>query len=329
MFESDQRQAGLTRRDLLWLGVGALAVAAWPAIGRRSVVRRSVPVMGTLADIVVVHADRARAHAAITAAIVELQDVERWMTRFDPMSDVGRANRLASVEATAISPATSAVIAAALGWAGASGGAFDPCLVRAIEVWDVGHRSAPPAPDAFARLAGRRLYRALDLDTWRGQPSVRFADPDVGLDLGGIAKGYGVDRAAAALRARGIDHAIVNVGGDLYAIGADVDDEPWRVAVRSPDHPDRTVATLSVRDQAMATSGSYLQYFESRGRRYHHLLDPDTAAPRTCAMKSLTVSADTCMTADAAATALFGRDAADAARVLARHAPTATIAMAM
>ncbi len=285
--------------------------------------------MGTMADIAVVHGDRTRAQAAIDAAIAELQQVERWMTRFDPASDIGRANRTAAIEATAIAPATSAVIAAALGWAGASDGAFDPCLVRAIEVWDVGNRSAPPPASAFARLAGRRLYRALDVDTWRGRPAVRFSDPDVGLDLGGIAKGYGVDRAVAALRQRGIEHAIVNVGGDLYAIGSGGDDEPWRVGVRSPEHPDRIVATLAVRNQAIATSGSYLQYFESRGRRYHHLMDPDTAAPRTCAMQSLTISADSCMTADAAATALFGSGAAVAAGVLARHAPDARIEMTL
>lgn len=329
MSGSDQDRPCPTRRQLLWLGVGAFAVAAWPAIGRRSVVRRSVPVMGTMADIAVVHGDRAQAQVAINAAIAELRQVERWMTRFDVSSDVGRANRDAATEATVVSPETAMVIAAALGWADASSGAFDPCLVRAIELWDVGSRRLPPPPNAFTRLAGRQLYRALDVDTWRGQPAVRFSDPDGGLDLGGIAKGYGVDRAVDALRQRGVERAIVNVGGDLYAIGAGRDDEPWRVGVRSPEHPDRVVATLSVRDRAIATSGTYLQYFESRGRRYHHLIDPDTAAPRTCTMQSLTISADSCMAADAAATALFGVDGAVAARVLARHAPDASIEMVL
>jgi FAD:protein FMN transferase len=281
--------------------------------------------MGTVADLAVVHQDRARANDAIHAAINELQHVEHWMTRFDDTSDVGRANRGAATDATVVSPATAAVVTAALTWADVSGGAFDPCLARTIEAWDVARRSDPPAPDTFARLAGRRLYRALDVDTWRGRPALRFSDPDVGLDLGGIAKGYGVDRAVTTLRDHGISDAIVNVGGDLYAMGSAADGDPWRVGIRSPDQPDRIVSTLEVRDRAVATSGSYLQYFESRGRRYHHLIDPDTAAPRDCAMKSLTVSADSCMAADAAATALFGTTTTDADRLLTRPAVSARI----
>lgn len=325
MSVTDPTRLHLTRRELLWLGVGAFAVVSGPVVGRRAVVRRSVPVMGTVADLAVVHQDRARASEAIDAAIAKLQQVERWMTRFDDTSDVGRANRAAATDATIVSPATATVVTAALIWADVSGGAFDPCLARTIEAWDVARRSDPPAPDAFARLAGRRLYCALDVDTWRDQPALRFSDPDVGLDLGGIAKGYGVDRAVTALREHGISDAIVNVGGDLYAIGSAADGDPWRVGVRSPDQPDRIVSTLEVSDRAVATSGSYLQYFESRGRHYHHLIDPDTAAPRVCAMQSLTVSADSCMTADAAATALFGATTTDTDRILAHPSVSARI----
>lgn len=314
-----------TRRDVLLLGVGAFAVAAWPLTRRAATVRRSVPVMGTMADIVAVHHDRARAQAAISAAIAELQQVERWMTRFDDRSDVGRANLSAAAEGTVVTPATAEVVTAAIGWSEATGGEFDPCLVRAIEVWDVANRQAPPDQGVFTRLAGRHLYRSVDVSTWQGQPAVRFTDPDVGLDLGGIAKGYGVDRAVEALRRHGIEHAIVNVGGDLYGMGTGADGEPWRVAVRSPEHPGETATTLEVSDRAVATSGSYLQYFESRGRRYHHLIDPATAAPRACAMQSLTVSADRCITADAAATALFGAVSDAAAAILVRHAPDSRV----
>jgi thiamine biosynthesis lipoprotein len=327
--ENNQERRGPTRREVLVLGVGALAVAAVPLVGRRRVVRRTVPVMGTLAEIAVFHDDRAAAQAAIDAAIDELRQVDRWMTRFDAASDVGRANLGAAHDAVVISPATAGVVASAIGWAEASDGWFDPCLFRAIEVWDVGNREAPPPAAAFGRLAGRRLYRHLDLDTLRGQPAVRFGDTDVGLDLGGIAKGYGVDRAVAALRARGMRDAIVNVGGDLYAMGTGEDGDAWHVGVRSPHRPDDLVTTLPVRDQAVATSGSYLQYFESRGRRYHHLLDPETATPRACEMQSLTISAQNCVTADAAGTALFGRDPADATRVLAAHAPDAAVVLAI
>ncbi len=116
-----------------------------------------------------------------------------------------------------------------------------------------------------------------------------------------------MDEAVRVLRQWGIAHAIVNVGGDLYAMGRSEDGNPWRIGIRSPDNLDRTLATVDVEDLAVATSGDYLRYFQYHGRRYHHLLDPTTGEPRRSAMRSLTVSAPDCMNADAAATAGFGR----------------------
>lgn len=299
---------GITRRDLLTLGVGAFVVAAVPvAAWRRHVlVRRTLPAMGTLAEFAVVARQPAAAHAAIDAAAAELGRVETLMSRFSPTSDVGRANHDARREAVTVSASTAAVLRAAIAWAEASDAAFDPCVGRLVRLWDVGHRSTPP-PEASARLlAGRRLYRALDVDAWRGGPAVRFTSPEAEIDLGGIAKGYGVDRAVEALRARGVDRAIVNVGGDLYALGEAADGEPWRVGIRSPDDPHRLAGELAVRDAAVATSGDYLQFFTFHGRRYHHILDPATGAPRLTPVHSVTVTADTCMDADAAATTVFG-----------------------
>jgi thiamine biosynthesis lipoprotein len=145
---------------------------------------------------------------------------------------------------------------------------------------------------------------------------VRLTDRDAAIDLGGIAKGYGVDRAADALRHQGIARGIVNVGGDLYAIGRSEDGDPWRVGIRSPTDPDGLMGTLEVADAAVATSGDYERFFEYRGRRFHHLLDPETAAPRVSAAHSVTVRAASCIDADAAATAVFGLDQTDAARLL-------------
>jgi thiamine biosynthesis lipoprotein len=125
-----------------------------------------------------------------------------------------------------------------------------------------------------------------------------------------------VDQAVTVLRDWGITDALINVGGDLYAMGRSADGGPWRVGVRSPDRADRLVAAFDLEDAAVATSGDYLQYFEHAGRRYHHLLDPATAEPRVTAMRSITLQAPDCMTADAAATACFGREPGVSARWL-------------
>jgi len=304
-----------TRREFVAVGVGALVVASIPWSRRhRAVAHRQLPVMGTLADITVVHRDERYAHAAITAALARLAQVDRLMTRFQAGSDVGRANGDAARDAVHVTRETGEVLAAALAWAERTDGAFDPALGRAIRLWDVEHRTAPPAENAVVRLAGRQLYRALDVDRWRGLPAIRYRSDDVALDLGGIAKGYGVDQAVATLREWGIEQALVNVGGDLAALGHAEGDRPWRVGVRAPARADVLLATFDLEDAAIATSGDYLQYFEYHGRRYHHLLDPATAAPRLTAMRSVTVHAGDCMTADAAATACFGAETA-----IARH----------
>jgi thiamine biosynthesis lipoprotein len=315
-----------TRREFLVLGGGAFVVAAISVVARRGeVTRRTVPVMGTVAEFAVVHADARRAHAAIDAALDELRAVETLMTRFSETSDVGRANRLAAAQAVAVSEATGMVLREALLWAGASEGAFDPCIGRAVRLWDVGRRRTPPPLGEIRPLAGRNLFRALDLDTWRGATVVRFSDPDVKLDLGGIAKGYGVDRAVDALRRQGITRAIVNVGGDLYALGGPAAGEAWRIGVRSPEDPSRLAGKVQVRDAAVATSGDYFQYFSHGGRRYHHLLDPATGEPRVTPVRSVTVTAATCLAADAAATAVFGMTPERAGRLLTSRARGARV----
>lgn len=315
------------RREFLTLGVGAFVVASAPLAARRPAlpVRRTLPVMGTIAEVVVTDADPRRAQAAIDAALEELRRVERLMTWFSPDSDVGRVNALAATAPVAVSDETAGVLRDALAWAEASDGAFDPGVGRVVGLWDVIHRRVPPRPELVRRLAGRRFYRAVDVDRWRGRAVVRFADREVALDLGGIAKGHAVDRAADVLRRRGITRAIVAVGGDLFALGTAADGGPWRVGVRLPDDPARLADTLEVREAAVATSGDYFRFFSHGGRRYHHLLDPATAAPRRTPARSVTVTAARCVVADAAATAVFGMAPARAERLLAARAAGATI----
>jgi FAD:protein FMN transferase len=317
-----------SRRDFLRLGIGAFVVAAVPwSIARRRehAARRTIPVMGTVAEVAVVHRDPAVAQAAIDAAFAELRRVEATMSRFRADSDVGRANLGAAAEPVAVSAATAVVLAEALRWAGASDGLFDPAFGRAVALWDVGHRHAPPERAEVLRLAGLRLFRYLEVGQRGAEATVRFHEPDLAIDLGGIAKGYAVDRAVEALRARGIRHALVNAGGDLYALGRSPEGDPWEVGIQSPSDPRALAATLLLEDQAVATSGDYRQGFDFDGRRFHHLLDPGTAEPRRASVHSLTVAAATCMSADVAATTVFGCAAAEADRILAAAAPGARI----
>jgi thiamine biosynthesis lipoprotein len=269
------------RRTLLTLGAGAFVAAALPfARGRRVLVRRQLPVMGTFADLAVVHTSRRSAHRALDAACAELVRVDETMSRFRPDSDIGRLN--AADSAVRVGAPTAEVLAASLRWRRASAGQFDPCLGGSLAL-----------DGARASAEGR-------------------------VDLGGIAKGFAVDRAVDALRRHGITQALVNAGGDLYALGASENGDPWRIGVRDPHDPRRITTTLEVADRAVATSGDYLQP--------GHLIDPRTGRPYAGPRHSLTIAAATCMDADAAATALFGLAGADAAAVLRTVDPTGELA---
>jgi FAD:protein FMN transferase len=329
MSERDPMQRpGPSRRDFLALGLGAFVVTAVPwAAARRSdsLVRRSLPVMGTVAEIAVVHRDARYAQGAIDAAFGELREVERTLTRFRADSDVGRANAGAAAGPVAVGAATAAVLREALRWAEVSDGRFDPTLGRAVELWNVGGRTTPPAEADAQRFARRRLYRELGVERRGGAETVIFGDAALALDLGAIGKGYGVDRAVHALREWGIGHALVNAGGDLYALGRAPSGDSWQVGVRSPSDPAGLVSTLPLEDRALATSGDYEQFFEHAGRRYHHLLDPATGAPREAGVHSVTVAAATCTAADAGATAVFGCSRADGNGILVRGAAGAEI----
>lgn len=309
-----------TRREFLAIGGGVFVALSLPLALRRhlQLLRRSFPVMGTIAEVQVAHPDPRLAEAAIDAAMAELQRVERVMTRFRPDSDIGRVNAGAAREGVTVSPETAFVIQSALAWSSVSDGAFDPALGSASALWDVLHRQAPPPEGSVARLASRGLWRKVDLSRAGGMHQVRFNDSDVQLDLGGIAKGYGIDRSVAALRAQGVHHAIVTVGGDLYALGNAPDGAPWEVGIRDPHQLDRLAGRLAVADRAVTTSGDYERYFTWHGVRYHHLIDPRTAAPRRSAIHSVTVQGENAMHADAAGTAVFGMPADAALRVARR-----------
>jgi FAD:protein FMN transferase len=316
-----------SRRDFLGLAAGVFAIAAVPAAtrDRNRLHRKTLPVMGATVDIAVNHGNERYAHGAMSAALAELQRIERLMTRFSITSDIGRANAMAGGQRVAVAAETAFVLHTALAWTAATHGGFDPALARVVDLWDVKHRTAPPAADRVQRLAGRRLYRHIDVDASAATPSIFVREPDAAIDLGGIAAGYGVDRAVAVLREWGIRSAFINLGGDIYALGHAADGEPWRVGIRSPESADRLIATVTIEDAAIATSGDYEQGYDFGGRRYHHIIDPASAEPRRTPMHTVTVIADTCMDADAASTAVFGMQPDAARQVLSLRAPASRI----
>ena len=253
--------------------------------------------MGTLVQIRVYTTDEAGAAAAMEAALAEIGRLERLMTTWRPDSDISRVNQAAGVAPVVVAPETRECVQRALEFSRLSGGAFDISYYALQGLWKFDEDLAPRLPDA--RELRRRLalidHRRIHLDPTAN--AIYLERPGMAINLGGIGKGYAVDRATAILRARGFPDAIVQAGGDLMLAGSQ-DGRPWTAGIRDPRGPrEEYFAIAAVTDHAFSTAGDYERFFIKGRRRYHHVIDPRTGYPARAA-RSVTVWAPDATTAD-------------------------------
>ena len=231
----------------------------------------------------------------------EMKRLEQLLSYRDSESEVAAINRAAGKKPVAVSPETAAVIREALAYAEISGGAFDPTIAPLLEAWGFQEGDyRVPGPEELQEAAGMVDYRLVEA----GEKAVRLARPGMALDLGGIAKGYIVDRGLDLLERRGVSHALINAGGDVGILGPKADGSPWRVGVKHPRNGTLLAVIPWDKRGAIVTSGDYERFFEKDGSRYHHILDPQTGEPAP-ALTSVTVVAPTAVQADALSTAVF------------------------
>ena len=252
-----------------------------------------------------------------------LAEVNRQMSPYHPDSEISRFNRAGANEPVAISPDFQFVVRRALEIAETTDGAFDPTVGALVNLWGFGPdglRRTAPTPDQIAAARAITGWRHLRLST-EGHLAKGVAD--LRLDLGAIAKGFGVDRVAALLRERGIENFLVEIGGETLGAGRNAQGEPWRIGVLKPDGSAalQGVAHLTG-GKAIATSGDYRNFYrDETGEVRSHVVDPRTAAPVGHAVASVSVLAGDCLTADALATALFVLGPAEGLPLLAGRFP--------
>ncbi len=249
----------------------------------------------------------AATHAAAREQVAAaLADVVARMSHYDADSEVSRLNRHPLGEPFAVSAPTLRVFQAAQDVRTASDGAFDVAVGRAVDEWGFGPSERPRrVPDADTVRAMRREHvaGALAVDPRAGTLT---RQAPVLANLSGIAKGYGVDRAAQVLDALGIGDYMVEVGGEIRTRGRNAQGLPWQLAIERPDAvPQRAFYLLPLQDKSLATSGDYRNFFVHDGRRYSHEIDPSSAEPVAHALASVSVVDDDCLNADAWSTALF------------------------
>lgn len=238
---------------------------------------------------------------AMAAAVAE---VDAEMSTWKPGSDINRLSLASPGEWVGLPPRLMQVLETGLAIGRASGGAFDIGMGDAVTAWGFGAGAADLERIRGARERVRRpAHEVLELD--RSQSRARKHEP-MAFDLNGIAKGYGVDRLFETARAFGIEGALLAIDGELRALGNQPDGTPWAIAVEAPD-PERRAphSVLAVSDAAVATSGDYRHWVQVGDRRLSHTMDPRRGMPLAASPASVTVLADSCMNADAWATAMM------------------------
>lgn len=260
--------------------------------------------MGTLAELEVEAPDAATAHAAGVAAQAELARIEAVMSEWRPETPLSQVNAAAGVRPVEVPEELYRVIERSLDVARRSGGAFDPSWAGMRGVWKFGDGMDGTVPDDATIERTRALvdWRRVRLDAKRR--TVFLERRGMALGLGGIAKGYAVDRVVAKLRGLGLSDFTVKVGGDLFAAGRKGGLRPWQVGIRDPRDERRVIASVPIEDRAFSTSGDYERFFVKDGVRYHHIIDPSTGRPATRS-RSVTARCKDAYTADAVTKPVF------------------------
>lgn len=244
------------------------------------------PIFGTRCELTLGTPDREAATSAVDAALAELRRIDALMSEWRSDSEISRINAAAGRQPVRVSGEVLEVVALAVDAAARSDGAFDPTWAGMRGVWRFGDAmDGVVPPNAAIEEARRRVdWRKVLVD--RDAGTVFLDGEGMALGLGGIAKGWAVDRLAAGLRRAGIRDFAIKLGGDLYAAGTK-GGRPWTAGILDPRDPGRVIATLDLADRAFSTSGDYERFFVKDGVRYHHIIDPATGRPAT-ASRSVT-----------------------------------------
>lgn len=268
--------------------------------------RTEVMAMDTIMTLSVYNQPAEEGMEVLRKAIVCIEELEALLSVTDENSEIHQANHAGS-SPVSLSEDTRELLEEALALCGETGGALDVTVYPVVRAWGftAGNYRVPEAKEISALLEKVGYDRAeLDGD--------RLTLPEgTELDLGAVAKGYTGDRLMELFREAGISSAIVELGGNVQALGAKPDGESWHIAVQAPEGG--YAGVLEITDKAVVTSGGYQRYFEKDGETYIHIIDPSTGYPARTGLASVTIVADSGLLGDGLSTALFvmGREKAE------------------
>jgi thiamine biosynthesis lipoprotein len=284
-----------------WQKFGSLLVVGLLATTAQAEwVYRDTAIMGTRCAVELWSEDLPKAEAAIASVFDDMRRIDALMSTWKPDTQLSLVNRDAGRRPVVVDQELFDLVRVALDYSKETGGAFDITYASVGYLYDF-KKGVHPGRSAIAAALPGVNYTHVKLDAKRR--TIRFLRPGMRIDLGGIAKGYAVDRGIDILRKAGFERAMVNSGGDTRIIG-DRFGKPWIVGLRNPDDDSKSYLRIPLTDAAISTSGDYERYFDEGGVRYHHIIDPKTGDSARL-LRSATIIGPTALRTDGLSTSVF------------------------
>jgi len=259
--------------------------------------------MSTFGTVSLAHQEKMTVSNALTAAHEAIREVEKTCNIFDPESELSRLNATAADEPFACGGLLWDVLTQARAFRKDSGGVFDVTIDPLMKLWGF-HSKRETLPSAEEIEEAKRLT-GLDKVVFDDEKhTVKFTVPGMSINLGGIAKGYALDRAADAVRKLGVKTGWIEIGGNILALPKKSGGGKYAAGIRNPFHKDDLLGRTTLSDAAISTSGNYERYVVIDGKQYTHIINPATGLP-VSGMDSVTVIAPTGVASDAISTSIF------------------------
>jgi thiamine biosynthesis lipoprotein len=287
-------------RLLPLLAVAAVAFCNSSCGGEEAVTKSSF-VMGTRVTVSIYGVEEKKAEEIAGEAIHELHRLEQIMSTWNPESEISRLNSSAGKERISLSPEIMDLLDISIQFSKLTSGAFDITARPVSRLWGFQDGADTiPSQESISEAMAAVGYEKIDINR-----SGVLLPAGTQIDLAGIAKGYGVDRCADIIRDAGVSSALIDLGGNIYALGSPPGKKGWIVGIRNPVKTDSIIGYVILRDEAAASSGNYENYVERNGERFGHIIDPRTGRPASGPVRGVTVIAPTAAAADALSTSLF------------------------
>lgn len=246
-----------------------------------------------------------KAEKAITEAIERLNNIDDKMSAFKEYSDISKINSKSGVALEAINKDTFFVVKKAVEYSKILEGAFDPTIRPLVKLWNIG-TNEERIPEKGKIEDTLKLVNYNDVILDESNQTIMLKNKEQALDVGGIAKGFAADEVRDIFYKNNIKSALIDLGGNIFALGSKKDGTPWRIGIQNPFKPrGEFVGILSVKNKSVVTSGNYERYFMKDGQRFHHILDPKTGYPSKSKIISATIISDNSIDGDGLSTGVY------------------------